>query len=196
MRKITIKNFVKGYLKCKTQDEKDKYIHDKLEIEAYVPFVKKITLIDNILKLSMFDKETGNVKVKSNVEYLLTTRIFIENYTNLTVETDGFFEEYDELKKSGLFNILFIGHDEVTPLIPYEEITEFKFLLSKAKEDILTNKYEIHSFITEQVDRLKTVTEVALTPLADVLEDKIQNLSDEDKGKILDLANKLNFKEV
>ena len=58
----------------------------------YVSFVKKDALISNLLKATMIDKETGNVKVNSSAEYLLKTRILIENYTNLTVETDGFYE--------------------------------------------------------------------------------------------------------
>ena len=196
MNKISIKKFVEGYSNCATQQLKDKYIKDNLEIVPYVPFVKKDALINNLLKITMFDKETGNVKVNSSAEYLLMTRIFIENYTNLTVETNGFFEEYDELKKSGLFDILLIGHDDVTPLISMEEIAEFKFLLAKKKEDILTNKYEIHSFITEQIDRFKTLGEATLAPLADLVKDKLDGLSEEDLGKIIEFAKKGNFKEV
>ena len=196
MNKISIKKFVEGYLGCATQQLKDNYIKDNLEIVPYVPFVTKDALINNLFKITMFDKETGNVKVNSSAEYLLMTRIFIENYTNLTVETDGFFEEYDELKKSGLFDILLIGHDDVAPLIPMEEIAEFKFLLAKKKEDILTNKYEIHSFITEQIDRFKALGEVTLTPLANVVKEKLDGLSEEDLGKIVEFAKKGNFKEV
>ena len=196
MNKISIKKFVKGYLNCATQQLKDKYIKDNLEIVPYIPFTTKMTLIKNLLNITMFDKETGNVKVNSSVEYLLMTRIFIENYTNLTVETEGFFEEYDELKKSGLFDILLIGHDDVAPLIPMEEIAEFKFLLAKKKEDILTNKYEIHSFITEQVDRFKALGEATLTPLANVVKEKLDGLSEEDLGKIVEFAKKGDFKEV
>ena len=196
MNKISIKKFVEGYLGCATQQLKDNYIKDNLEIVPYVPFVTKDALINNLFKITMFDKETGNVKVNSSAEYLLMTRIFIENYTNLTVETDGFFEEYDELKKSGLFDILLIGHDDIAPLIPMEEIAEFKFLLAKKKEDILTNKYEIHSFITEQIDRLKALGEATLTPLANVVREKLDGLSEEDLGKIVEFAKKGDFKEV
>ena len=126
MEKITIKNFIDEYNKRDTESLKEQYIKDNLEIIPYVPFVKKDALITNLLKITMIDKETGNIKVNSSAEYLLMTRIFIENYTNLTVETKGFFEEYDELKKSGLFDILLIGNDVTAPLIPYEEIANFK----------------------------------------------------------------------
>ena len=199
MEKITIKNFIDEYNKRGTESLKKQYIKDNLEITPYVSFVKKDALISNLLKATMIDKETGNVKVNSSAEYLLKTRILIENYTNLTVETDGFYEEYDELKKSGLFTILLIGDDNTAPLIPIEEIAEFNHLLSIKRNDVLTNRYEIHSFITEQVDRFKALGEATLTPLMDVVSKKIDSLSNDDLRKILDdykLSSTENLKEV
>lgn len=196
MNKITIKTFCKEYNNRATDTLKKQYIKDNLEIVPYVPFVKKDALISNLLKATMIDKETGNVKVNSSAEYLLMTRILIENYTNLTVETDGFYEEYDELKKSGLFNILLVGNDTTAPLIPMEEIAEFKFLLSQKKADIMTNRYEIHSFITEQVDRFKALGEATLTPLMDAVTKKLDEIPKEDLDKVVEFAKKGGFKEV
>lgn len=193
---MTIKEFCEKYNNIATKQSKDQYIKDNLEITPYVPFVKKDALIANLLKITMIDKETGNIKVNSSAEYLLITRIFIENYTNLTVETKGFFEEYDELKKSGLFNILLIGDDATAPLIPYEEIAEFKHLLSIKKSDILQNKYEIHSFITEQVERFKALGEATLTPLMDVVSKKLDEIPKEELDKIIEFAKKGEFKEI
>lgn len=95
MEKITIKNFIDEYNKRGTESLKEQYIKDNLEIIPYVPFIKKDALIGNLLKITMIDKKTGNVKVNSSAEYLLKTRILIENYTNLTVETDGFYSVYE-----------------------------------------------------------------------------------------------------
>lgn len=193
MKNITIKTFCKEYNNRVNDTLKKQYIEDNLEIIPYVSFVKKDALISNLLKATMIDKETGNVKVNSSAEYLLMTRILIENYTNLIVETEGFFEEYDELKKSGLFNILLVGDDTTAPLIPYEEIAEFKHLLSIKRNDVLTNRYEIHSFITEQVDRFKTLGEATLIPLMDVVSKKLDEISKEDLDKF---AKNGGFKEV
>lgn len=193
---MTIKEFCEKYNNIATKQLKDQYIKDNLEITPYVPFVKKDALIANLLKITMIDKKTGNIKVNSSAEYLLITRIFIENYTNLTVETKGFFEEYDELKKSGLFDILLIGNDITAPLIPYEEIAEFKHLLSIKKSDILQNKYEIHSFITEQVERFKALGEATLTPLMDVVSKKLDEIPKEELDKIIEFAKKGEFKEI
>ena len=196
MNKITIKTFCKEYSNRVNDTLKKQYIKDNLEITSYVPFVKKDAIISNLLKATMIDKETDNVKVNSSAEYLLMTRILIENYTNLTVETDGFYEEYDELKKSGLFNILLVGNDTTAPLIPIEEITEFKFLLSQKKADVMTNRYEIHSFIAEQVDKIKVLGEATLTPLVEVVSKKLDEIPKEDLDKVVEFAKNGGFKEV
>lgn len=198
MKKITIKTFCKEYNNRVNDTLKKQYIKDNLEITPYVPFVKKDALISNLLKATMIDKETGNVKVNSSAEYLLMTRILVENYTNLTVETEGFYEEYDELKKSGLFDILIITDERNSrySLIPAEEIAEFKFLLVQKKNDIFTNRYEIHSFITEQMDRFKALGDATLTPLMDVLSKKLDEIPKEDLDKVVDVAKNGGFKEV
>lgn len=198
MKKITIKTFCKEYNDRVNDTLKKQYIKDNLEIIPYVPFVKKDALISNLLKATMIDKETGNVKVNSSAEYLLMTRILVENYTNLTVETEGFYEEYDELKKSGLFDILIITDERNGrySLIPAEEIAEFKFLLAQKKNDIFTNRYEIHSFITEQVDRFKALGDATLTPFMDALSKKLDEIPKEDLNKVVEFAKNGGFKEV
>lgn len=198
MNKITIKTFCKEYSNCVNDTLKKQYIKDNLEIIPYISFVKKDALISNLLKATMIDKETGNVKVNSSAEYLLKTRIFVEQYTNLTVETDGFFEEYDELKKSGLFDILFIGDGEknIPPMIPFTEMAEFNHLLEIKKNDLLVNKYEIHSFITEQVDKIKALGEATLTPFMEVISKKLDEIPKEDLLKVVEIVKNGEFKEV
>lgn len=193
---MTIKEFCEKYNNIANQKLKDDFIKSNVKITPYVSFVKKDALISNLLKATMIDKETGNVKVNSSAEYLLKTRILIENYTNLTVETDGFYEEYDELKKSGLFTILLMGDDNTAPLIPIEEIAEFNHLLSIKRNDVFTNRYEIHSFITEQVDRFKALGEATLTPLMDVVSKKLDEIPKEDLDKVVEFAKNGGFKEV
>lgn len=195
---MTVKEFCERYNAIATKSLKDRFIDEKLKITSYIPFIKKDAIINNLLEITMKDKETGNVKVNSSVEYLLMTRIFIENYTNLTIETEGFYEEYDELKKSGLFDILLVGDDTTatSPLIPYKEITEFKFLLAQKKADYITNHYEIHSFITEQVDKLKALGEATLTPLMDVVSKKLDEIPKEDLDNVVEFAKSGNFNEV
>ena len=79
MKKISIKTFCKEYNNRATDSLKKQYIKDNLEITAYVPFITKDALINNLLNLTMIDKKSGNVKVNSSAEYLLMTRILIQD---------------------------------------------------------------------------------------------------------------------
>lgn len=196
MKKISVKKFCEEYSNKVTESLKNQYIKDNLKINTYVPFLRKNAIIDSLLKTTMIDKETGNIKVNSSAEYLLMTRIFIEQYTNLAVETAGFFEEYDELKKSGIINKLLIGNEKDLPLIPIEEIAEFKHILNIKKNDLMQNKYEIHSFISEQMDRFKTLGKVTLTPLMDAVSKKLNEIPKDDLDKIVEFVKKGKFKEV
>lgn len=196
MKKISVKKFCEEYSNKITESLKNQYIKDNLKINTYVPFLRKNAIIDSLLKTTMIDKETGNIKVNSSAEYLLMTRIFIEQYTNLEVETAGFFEEYDELKKSGIINKLLIGNEKDLPLIPIEEIAEFKHILNIKKNDLMQNKYEIHSFISEQMNRFKTLGKVTLTPLMDAVSKKLNEIPKDDLNKIVEFAKKGKFKEM
>ena len=183
----SIKTFCKKYNELKSVQAKGALIAKIMKRNSYVPFVMKDALMTNIVKCTMLDKETGNIKVNSSAEYLLLIRVFIEQYTYLKVETSGFFEEYDELVKSGLFDLLIVGNENVEPLIPRGEIAEFKNLLNLKKNDLMTNQYEPHAFITGQVNRFVKLGEATLTPVVDAITNKIAGLSNND---IADIAAK------
>ena len=92
MDKISIKKFCEEYENMATDSMRKMYLKDHLEVIHYLPLLTKITMIDNLTNITMIDKNSGNVKVNSIAEYVLLTRILVENYTNLTVESKGFYE--------------------------------------------------------------------------------------------------------
>jgi hypothetical protein len=198
MKKISIKKFCKEYSNRATEQLKEQYLDENLKITPYVPFVTKDAVIDKLLDITMFDKETQNVKLHSSGEYLLLTRVFIEQYTNLSVETEGFYEEYDELKKSGLFDVLLVGDEKTNtpPLIPYDEIVEFKYLLSIKKSDILTNYTTPQAFISQQVERFGKVANISINPIIDAVKEKVKEIPKEDLNKLIEFAKAGGFKEV
>ena len=61
---------------------------------------------------------------------------------------------------------------------------------------MLTNRYEIHSFITEQADRFKALVEATLTPFIDTLSKKLDEIPKEDLDKVVEFAKNGGFKEV
>lgn len=205
MEKITIKKFVEGYNNC-SDTLKDRYIQEKLTITPYVPVLRKDAIADIIARRTVYEHEiytaedgtqknrsTGNVKVNTFIGYMLFVRTVIEEYTNLEIDKEHFDTDYDALKTSGLLNVL-MGSDN--SLISEEEIAELRTIIEMKKNDLLTTESSIDVFVRRQIDRFKTLAKATLTPLANIVKEKLDGLSEEDLGKIVEFAKKGDFKEV
>ena len=180
----TIKIFVNEYNNIATDRLKEDYLKDNLHIKSYLPFLKKVTLADKLAKVTTLDKDTGNVNVKSDANYLLFCRMIIEQYTDLQIETEGFYEEYDLLNESGLL-------DKIMQMIPEKEISEFKMLCDMKKEDLLFNQSTPKAFINQQVERVSTILGVTLKPVLEKISEQIENMSEEDVEKFASKFEKL-----
>ena len=181
---MKIKEFTEKYNAIATDRLKEDYLKDNLHIKTYLPFLAKVTLADKLAKVTTLDMDTGNVNVKSDVNYLLFCRMIVEQYTDLQVETEGFYEEYDLLNESGLL-------DKIMQTIPEKEIAEFKMICDMKKSDLLQNKYENHAFIADQVDRFGTLIGVTLKPVLEKISEQIENMSEEDIEKFSNKFEKL-----
>ena len=203
---MKIKQFCKEYFNTVDQF-KGKYLKDNLKITPYISFLRKDAIAQIIVDRSTYkyetytkedgtigSKKTDEIKVNSVTQYILFCRVLIENYTNLEVETNEFVEEYDALKQSGLLDKLMVGSENVQPMIPADEIGELRMLIDMKQKDELTNKCEIHNFISEQVTRFGELAGVLLNPVFDKISEQLENISDEDVEKIKEKAN--DFLEV
>ena len=181
---MTIKEFAEKYNTMATDRLKEDYLNDNLHIKTYLPFLTKATLADKLAKVTTLDKDTGNVNVKSDVNYLLFCRMIIEQYTDLQVETEGFYEEYDLLNESGLL-------DKIMQMIPEKEITEFKMICDMKKDDIIFNQSTPKAFINQQIERITTIASVTLKPILEKLVDEFENLDDKKIEKFEKYLSKL-----
>lgn len=193
---MKIKQFCAEYMN-RVDRLKDQYLRDNLKITAYVPFVRKDVLAQKLVDISTYKYEdyakedgtigrrkTSNIHVNSTVQYLLFCRLIIENYTNLEVETEGFFEEYDALKQSGLLDKLMVGSENESPLIPMGEIAEFRTIVDMKQKDEMTNYATPQSYISSQVNRFEELIGVILKPVLEKLSDQLENLDEKDIEKI------------
>lgn len=201
---MKIKEFVEKYQKITTDRLKEDYLKNSLKITTYIPFLKKDAIARVVADRSTYrfetytkedgtidNKKTDEIKVNSVVQYILFCRVVIENYTNLEVETDGFFEEYDALKQSGLLDKLMVGSENVPPLIPVDEVNELRRLIDMKQNDELTNKCEIHNFISGQVERFGTLIGVTLNPVLEKISYNLENMSEEDVEKLVNKFERL-----
>lgn len=198
---MKIKEFVNRYNALETVEAKNNFIQNNLTAKKYLPFINKITLAENLIDKSVYEHEnyidndgntqsrkTGNIKLDSVVQYLLFNRIIIEYYTNLEIETKGFYEEYDMLCQNGIM-------EQIASLIPKEEINELKTIIDFKRSDAVANAYETHSFISNQVSRFGNLIGVTLKPFAEKIANEIENM---DESKIEKLGKSLEkvFKRV
>lgn len=181
---MKIKEFTEKYSAIATERLKEDYINNNLHIKTYLPFLTKVTLADKLAKITALDKDTGNVNVKSDVNYLLFCRMIVEQYTDLQIETEGFYEEYDLLNESGLL-------DKIMQKIPEKEIAEFKMICDMKKDDIIFNQSTPKAFVNQQIERVSTILGVTLKPVLEKISDQIENMSEEDVEKFANKFEKL-----
>ena len=187
---MKIKEFCKEYSN-RIDKLKSDYLKENLKITTYLPFIKKDALAQNIVnattyKFEDYTKEDGTtgrrrtnqIQVNSTAQMLLFYRVIIENYTDLEVETEGFYEEYDALNESGVLFELTADFDGHPSLIPAKEISELRGMVDLKQRDIMTNQYEMHSYISNQIERITEVGSVVLKPVLDKLATELENMDD------------------
>ena len=210
---MKILEFVERYNNMATQQLKDRFIKEKIKITPYVSIIKKDTYAQLIVNRTMFEQEayddngttkyrkTDKIRVNSVAQYVQFCRAVIELYADLEIDEDdkGFIKGYDALKSSGLLDILMVGSDKADPLIPMSELSEFKTILTMKQSDTQFNETTTQAFISKQIGRISDLANATLTPLVDVVNKKIDSLSNDELRKILDdykLSSTANFKEV
>lgn len=179
-----------------------------IKITPYVSIIKKDAYAQLIVDRTTFDQEaydvngetkyrkTDKIRVNSVAQYIQFCRAVIELYTDLEIEDGSFIKEYDALKSSGLLDILMVGSEQRSPLIPMSELSEFKTILSMKQSDIQFNETTAQAFISKQIERISDLANATLTPLINVVSKKLDEMSTENLDKVIELAKSRNFREV
>lgn len=205
--------FVERYNNMANQQLKDRFVKEKIKITPYISIIKKDAYAQLIVNKTTFEQEayddngetkyrkTDKIRINSVAQYIQFCRAVIELYTDLEIDEDdkGFINGYDALKSSGLLDILMIGSDKADPLIPMSELSEFKTILTMKQSDTQFNETTTQAFISKQIERISDLANATLTPLMDVVNKKLNSLSNDELRKILDdykLSSTANFKEV
>ena len=179
-----------------------------IKITPYVSIIKKDAYAQLIVDRTTFEQEaydvngetkyrkTDKIRVNSVAQYIQFCRAVIELYTDLEIEDGSFIKEYDALKSSGLLDILMVGSEQRSPLIPMNELSEFKTILSMKQSDIQFNETTAQAFISKQIERISDLANATLTPLINVVSKKLDEMSTENLDKVIELAKSRNFREV
>lgn len=179
IKKITVKEFVDGYSNLKSEQLKDKYIKENLEIKEYIPYNLKMAIAQNIVKHSCFD-ENKNLKISSPIRYLLYTRSLITKYTNLkeNSENSSFLEEYDALSSTNLL-------EKVISKIPNKELVEFETIVDMTFNDVIKTYTSPHVFISEQINKITSAFSTIFKPLAVQMTENFKKIDEKETKELI-----------
>ena len=103
----------------------------------------------------------------------------VKQYTNIEIDFKNALEEFNMLNKYGLL-------DMICNTIPERELQEFQMILDMTENDVVHNEYEIHSFISNQIDRFGNLFGHIVKPAFDKINDIIKNMDEKTIEKMLD----------
>jgi len=183
-KKIKLKMFIACYSKQVNDSLKVKYLENNLKVVGYVPYEQKLTFAQRIVDFSCYRNEGTEEEprivfhVDTPMREFLFQRSLIELYTNLEIDNDAFLEHYNALKKLGVM-------DYILTTIPESEIIAFHDIVDMVFSDEMTNNYEIHGYIKNQVSRIIDVGSILLEPVLEKVSQKIDGLDKKDAERLM-----------
>lgn len=194
---MKILEFVNGYKEITTDKAKENYFKKNVSIKTYLPILNKITIAERIADVVCFEHEkyitesgkeksrsTMNVQVNTPVQYLLTCRAIVENYTDLEIEDTSFYKEFDLLQENGIM-------DKILCTIPNDELKNFEAIVNMKREDILYNHGTVKGFISDKVERIAMISSTVLKPAMEKIATELQNMDDDKIMKLSDRFSKV-----
>ena len=184
-KEIKITKLVKE-LSNLSNDKKVEYIKKNIKSESYISWNTKVSLANNIVRSTSYrleKKQDGNysptnvIKVDSNNRFVLFIIKVIDTWTNIEL-SNNIAEDFDNLNSLGIVDIIMNPEYEI---IPTRELKEFNTICENCFSDIITNEYELHTFITNQIIRISDIINIFLQPLTK----KIETMNDEDFKKFV-----------
>ncbi len=177
---MKIDMFLKLYESKQTPESKKKLVADHVK-NIQVKYSDKVDRAGIIAKHSYYEKQVGADGVEREVfrqnsaaKYMLYYLTLVDLYTDLEVDFKESLDTFEKINGSIL--------DTIISYIDDRELKEFQMLLDFACDDILTNEYEMHSFIKNQVERFGSL-------FGNIVAPALQGL---DLGKIEELIEQLN----
>lgn len=189
-KKYTVKEFCEKYNKTNVEQLKKSLIEEIMN-RHYVSYEMKITICEKIIESSYYKKnDDGNTKklhINSPAQYMLYYLWLVKQYTNIEINFENSLEEFNLLNECGLLDI-------ITNNIPERELKEFRMILDMVENDVLQNEYEIHAFVSNQIERFGELTGYVLKPVIEQLNKTLENMDENTVDKIINKFKGMNGK--
>lgn len=180
-KKITVKEFVDKYNTGKSIMD---YTEQYMVTDKYVPYEEKVNSASRIVKASHYittkdndGKEHKKFHIDSTSKYMLYCLELVRLYTNIEINFKESLDQFNMLNSCGAL-------DTIINLISERELKEFRMILDFVESDLFQNEYEIHSYISEQVERFGELIGKSLPSIIKGLDiDKVSKVIDFIKNK-------------
>lgn len=192
-KNINVNDFVEKYEGQIDESGKIKFVKNALKIQTYLPYANKVACAERIVKTTSYalikDENTGEmiktnrIKINSPMRYILFVMNIVNEYTNIEVNFKNIMPEFDGLNKNGLFEIIMNKIGE-------REVAEFNTVVEMILNDFMTNEYEFKNFVSEQISNFGNIVQ-KIVPVVDNITNKLDNLSEEDMGKLSNWLERL-----
>lgn len=140
---VTVKEFVKALTTRSSDDARRIYLEGTLAVKDYEKYEVVCAICDQIVASSYFATD-GQFKADSCKKYLMYVSALLNTYTNIKFDENDALGDFNLLQRYGLVDII-IGY------IPESQIAVFDSVLNMKTNDLMTNYYEPHAFVREQV---------------------------------------------
>ena len=188
---FNVKSFVEEYEKCSNNDDKVKFLKNKLKTEKYMPYADKLAIAENIVNSSSYAvvnedgelKKTDRIAINSPMRYILFVMTVVNKYTNIEVNFGNVMPEFDALNLNGLVEIIF-------EKVGDKEMAEFNTVVEMTLNDFMANKYQFKNYINGTLSRVSGLVEKCV-PLIDNIASKLDSMSEEDIERLSGLLGKV-----
>lgn len=140
---VSVKEFVKTIKNRASEDARRVYIEGTLAVKDYERYEVVCAICDQIIANSYFTTD-GQFKVDSCKKYLLYVSALLNTYTNIRFDENDMLGDFNLLQRYGLIDV-------IINYIPEAQVAMFDSVLNMKSNDIMTNYYEPHAFVKEQV---------------------------------------------
>ena len=140
---VSVKEFVKTIKNRASEDARRVYIEGTLAVKDYERYEVVCAICDQIIANSYFTTD-GQFKVDSCKKYLLYVSALLNTYTNIRFDKNDMLGDFNLLQRYGLIDV-------IINYIPEAQVAMFDSVLNMKSNDIMTNYYEPHAFVKEQL---------------------------------------------
>ena len=185
--KYTVKKICKKYNETNVEQTKQALI-EKIMNPHYVPYEMKITVCEKIIENSYYKKnndgENKKLHINSPAQYMLYCLWLVKQYTNIEVDFSKSLEEFNMLNENELIDIIFSN-------IPERELKEFRMILDMVENDVIQNEYEMHAYISNQIERFGELFGHVVKPSLDRVSEVLENMDETTINKITKSLEKM-----